>query len=63
LVVNGTLQRLVENHSFINQTVVANAGIDGRKMLNHTGLKMIILFIWVRVEHIAVVQVAVEDLD
>jgi hypothetical protein len=53
----------VENHSFINQTVVANAGIDGRKVLHPTGLKMLILFIWEIVEHIAVVQVAVEDLD
>ena len=63
MVVNGTLHRWVENHSFINQTVVANAGIDGRKVLHPTGLKMLILFIWEIVEHIAVVQVVVEDLD
>ena len=63
MVVNGTLHRWAENHSFINQTVVANAGIDGRKVLHPTGLKMHILFIWQIVEHIVVAQVAVEGLD
>ncbi len=61
--VNGTLPPWAASHSFINQIVVVSVGIDGRKMLNPMDFKTNILFIWDLVEHIAVVQVVVEDLD
>ena len=63
MVVNGTLLIQVASHNFINQTVVANVGIDGRKLLRPMDSITNIHIIWLTVEHIAVVQVVVEDLD
>lgn len=63
MVVNGTLLTQAANRSFISQTVVASVGIDGRKLLHPMDLTMNTHTIWDLVEHIAVVQVAVEDLD
>lgn len=63
MVVNGTLLIQVASHNFINQTVVASVGIDGRKLLHPMDSITNIHTIWDLVEHIAVVQVVVEDLD